>query len=73
MYRREMLKQTRQWSALRRFARRAQETACQRPAVRQEWERIVRRAHRRLAWSSPGDLLPALPGVENRLYALFAD
>jgi hypothetical protein len=63
----------RKWRALRRFARRAQEANLHCPLVAQEIERMVRQAHQRLALSASLELLPALPGMEDRLYALFAD
>jgi hypothetical protein len=63
----------RQWRALRRLARRTQEATCRRRVVAQEIERMVRQAHRRLTLSASTELLPAVSGMENRLYALFAD
>ena len=50
-----------------------QETTHSRHIVTQEIERMVRQAHQRVALSASLELLPALPGMENRLYALFAD
>jgi hypothetical protein len=73
MNRRNRSVDIRQWRALRRFARRTQEATRRRRVVAQEIERMVRQAHHRLALSASTELLPALPGMENRLYALFAD
>jgi hypothetical protein len=73
MYRREPKSGVRQWSTLRRLARRYQAVTGRHVAASSEIERIVRRAHRRLLSHTPADFQPALPGLENRLYALFAE
>jgi hypothetical protein len=72
MYQREPYSDVRQWSALRRLTRRYQAMTGRRLSASSGVEPIVRKAHQRLLSRTP-EPLPTLPGLENRLFALFAE